>query len=87
MIFLFIWMIIIIPISWYYSFQALENRKEEYLGKVYRVMMTPMPFDKKYFTEKGLEYRKKALVAGWIGVTGFIIIAIIISIGNALTTR
>jgi hypothetical protein len=49
--------------------------------------MTPMPFDKKYFTEKGLEYRKKALVAGWIGVAGFIIIAIIISTVNALTTR
>lgn len=41
--------------------------------------MTPMPFDKKYFTEKGLEYRKKALIVGWIGAAGFIIIAIIIS--------
>jgi hypothetical protein len=69
-------MIIIAPISWYYSFKALENRKEEYLDKLFRVMNTPFPFDEKYYTEKGLTYRNKALLTGLIGFIGFIIIVI-----------
>ena len=82
MIYLFIWMMLAFVIGAYYSFQALQNRKEEYLVKIFRIMMTPIPFDKKYFTEKGLEYRKKALMTSWIGLAGFIIIVIIISTMN-----
>lgn len=82
MIYLAIWMIVLFLIGAYYSFQALENRKEEYLVKIFRIMMTPMPFDKKYYTEKGLEYRKKALITSGIGLAGFIIIVIIISTMN-----
>ena len=80
MIYLFIWIVITFLIGAYYSFQAIENRKEEYLDKLYRVMWTPFPFDKKYYTEKGLRYRDKALITAFIGFIGFIIIVITIVI-------
>ena len=80
MIFLFIWVIICLSFSYYYGVKAYNNLKEEYTGKFFRVMMMPYPFDEKYYTEKGLEYRNKGLWFGMMGGIGFFIIAVLISI-------
>jgi hypothetical protein len=82
MTYLIIWMLITMSISIYFAFKAMSYVKEEYWGKIMRVIMTPFPFEKKFYTEVGLKYRKRALLTGLIGFIGFITIVIIIVINN-----